>query len=498
MANLLQSSQTQATTAPSYYTNYLSGLASAGQAAQQNAQYVGAQPLQTMAFCQAQSGYGAYNPTIQSGAGYNAQGACAAKSISSSANPYLQAGTSSSPVSAMSPYASSAMGTSGTSVANPLVSAGAGMSGASAANPYLTTAATNNPAAMAQSYMNPYICSAVNKMSDIAQRNIQQNLAPQATAAAVGSGQFGSQRGAQVLGQVENNAMTCLNNSIANMLSSGYGQALCAAGKQQALLGQLGSTAGSLTNQQAQNAITAGTNLGQLTQSQNQVAAGLAGTSATAQNQQNLANLQAAATAGCLAAKQSGALTNAGQVAGGIGTAGTNARLACINALATLGAQQQTIGQNQQLFPLTTLGSLASLLQGYTQPTTTQTTLCMSPLSAAGTAISSLAGLTQQPISGYTTQCVNGVKQLVPTYGSSALTNLGSTLSALPGQLSSLFGGSTTSTPGTLPSSVWNSLTTCQQNALTNNGANPVTLVKEGGSIGCHSTQHRGALPYSE
>ena len=53
MANLLQSSQTQATTAPSYYTDYLTNLASAGKTAATGAEYVGAQPLQELAFKQA-------------------------------------------------------------------------------------------------------------------------------------------------------------------------------------------------------------------------------------------------------------------------------------------------------------------------------------------------------------------------------------------------------------------------------------------------------------
>jgi hypothetical protein len=58
--------------------------------------------------------------------------------------------------------------------------------------------------------------------------------------------------------------------------------------------------------------------------------------------------------------------------------------LACINALSTLGGQQQTIAQNAQNFPLTKLASLSGLLQGYSIPVGTKTTLCMSPFSAAG------------------------------------------------------------------------------------------------------------------
>jgi hypothetical protein len=55
--------------------------------------------------------------------------------------------------------------------------------------------------------------------------------------------------------------------------------------------------------------------------------------------------------------------------------------LADINALATMGGQQQTIGQNQQLFPLNNLSTLSGLMRGYSVPSTTKTTAEMSPLS---------------------------------------------------------------------------------------------------------------------
>lgn len=323
MANMLQSAQVKSTCAPQYYTDYLSKLATAGQQAQQNAQYVGAQPLQEQAFETMGQSAGQYQPFFQTGA----ERACEAaqQDISGAAAPYLQAA--------------------------------AGRGGLSAAAPYLGTAAMINPAALAQCYMNPYIQCAVQSMSDIGQRNIQRNLAPQATAAAVGSGQFGSQRGAQVLGQVESDATRDLNNQIAQMLSSGYGQALQAAGQKQALLGQLGQTAGSLEQQQAGV-------LGQLGQ-----------------------------TAGNLAAQKAQTLNQAGQTLGSLGTAGQQANLACVNALATLGGQQQTIAQNQQLFPMSTLSQLSQLLQGYNIPVSTKTTLCASPLSgiaAVGTGIKGL------------------------------------------------------------------------------------------------------------
>ena len=235
MANLLQSSQTQATCAPSFYTNYLSNLATAGQKAQACAQYVGAQPLQTQAFTNAANQSGQYQPLVSQGAGLVGQGAN--QNITGAAAPYLS------------------------NIASPLC----------AAKPLINQGTNFNLGQAAQCYMNPYIQCQINTMSNIGQRNIMQNLAPQATAAAVGSGQFGSQRGAQVLGQTVANAEQCLNANIANLLASGYGSALQAAGTKQ----------GALAN--------------------------LAGTTANAQQAQNAAQVQAAQTAAS-AAQQQGAL----------------------------------------------------------------------------------------------------------------------------------------------------------------------------------------------
>jgi len=71
-----------------------------------------------------------------------------------------------------------------------------------------------------------------------------------------------------------------------------------------------------------------------------------------------------------------------------------------LNALSTLGGQQQTIAQNKELFPLQNLTTLSGLLRGYTTPTTTRTTAEMSPLSAVGTVGAGLAGLLQTPAGG--------------------------------------------------------------------------------------------------
>jgi hypothetical protein len=289
MANLLQSSQNKTTCVPSFYTNYLTNLATKGQQAACEAKYVGAQPLQTEAFKTATENAGAAKPAFQTGMGY--LGCAATKDISG------------------------------------------------AAAPFLCQAFQTNTGQLAQCYMSPYINNAIQGMSDVAMRNIQQNIAPQATAAAVGSGQFGSQRGAQVAGQLEANAMQDLNTQIANLLNTGYGSALNAATQRQALLNQLGSTA-------------------------------------------------ATAGAECARAKQA-----AGVGMGQLGTSLTNANIACVNALATLGGQEQTIAQNAQCYNLAKYAKLAGIMQGAQIPTSVKTTMCMSPFSGLGAIGSGVLGV---------------------------------------------------------------------------------------------------------
>ena len=289
MANLLQSSQTQTSTAPGFYNDYLSGLASNATNAANNAQYVGATDLQNQAFQNVGAAGSAYQPTL-----------------AAAGNTLNNAATANSPLSAASPYLAQA---------------------------------TSNLGADASALMNPYTANVVQAIGDAGQRNIQQNLAPGAVAGAVGSGQFGSKRGAEVLGQTMGNANRDILNAQASALGTGYNSAL------QAALGQnqVENTAGST----AANAASAG--------------------------QQNL--------------------TQAGSALGNLATTNQNLGLNDVNALSTLGAQQQTIEQNKQLFPLNNLSTLSGVLRGYNVPTSTTTTAEMSPLSALAGAGAGTVGL---------------------------------------------------------------------------------------------------------
>lgn len=280
MANMFESSQTQATEAPGFYTKYLGDLAGAGQAAAMGAQYVGASPLQEEAFRNVGAAGAAYKPTLQ--AATTTLGAAAGAG---------------SPLSAASPYLQTAKGNLGTAAAD---------------------------------LMSPYTANVVNAIGDIGQRNIMQNLAPQATAGAVGSGQFGSKRGAEVLGQTIQNANRDILNQQYQAQSAGYKDALQAALQKQQLEAQMGATAGQLASAGQQN------------------------------------------------------LTQAGQAQGALARTGQELGLADINALSTMGGQQQTIAQNKELFPLTNLSTLSGMLRGYNIPTSTKTTIEMAPASILG------------------------------------------------------------------------------------------------------------------
>jgi hypothetical protein len=295
MADLLQSSATAATQAPSYYNTYLSNLATNSQTAADAAKFAGAQPLQTQAFTDVSQNVGNYQPALTS-----AQGT-------------LGQATNVSPLSAAQPYFNNA---------------------------------NVDPSQLAKGYMSPYTQDVVNSIGTLGQRNIQQNLAPQATAGAVGSGQFGSQRGAQVLGQTIQNANTDILAQQNQALQAGYTQALTAAQKQQALEAQLGQTAGTIAGTNQANLINAGTVYGNL-------------------------------------AGQTQAL--------GLGD---------VNALATLGGQQQTIAQNSQMFPLQKLAQQAALMKGYTVPTTTVQTFQGSPLSGVASLGALGAGMFTKNVSG--------------------------------------------------------------------------------------------------
>ena len=279
----ITTTQNQVTSAPSWYTDYLSDLAKGVTKNVTGASYANAQPLQTAAFEKAAT-------TTNTYPGYFNQAMQATSNIG-------QTDITARPVDPK------------------------------------TGLPIKDGESRIEQFMNPYTTQVVDALGTLGQRNIQQFLAPQATASAVGTGQFGSKRGAEVLGQAINTGLQNTQAAQSQALQQGYTEALRAAQADQAQ--KLG------------------------------------------------------------AANQYGSLATAGQAA----------NLADINALATMGSQQQTINQNQQLFPLTAANLGAQALRGYNVPTSVANTYtgpipgayAASPLQQIAGLSSIVGGVSQTP-----------------------------------------------------------------------------------------------------
>jgi hypothetical protein len=186
----------------------------------------------------------------------------------------------------------------------------------------ITKAGTQGGQSRIEEFMNPYTRQVVDVIGELGQRNINQYLARSAVGSSVGSGQFGSKRGAEVLGQAINQGLQNVGALQSQALQSGYTQALQAAQSEQ-------------DKRLAQN-------LGY------------------------------------------GSLSQVGQ----------GMTLADLNALATMGSQQQTIEQNKQLFPLQTALMGAQGIRGYSVPTgVTSTYTGPIPGAYAASPLSQIAGL---------------------------------------------------------------------------------------------------------
>lgn len=375
----ITTNQSQTTTAPSWYTDYLKGIADTGNTAQQNAQYVGSTPLQERAFGNVAENVGNYQPSLEQAS--SALGDVGGMSSLGAAQPYLSNATG---------------GTGALGAASAYLNKGANTDVLAAAQPYLNQA-NQGAYANIDKYMSPYVNDVVNQIGQLGQRQIQQNLAPGATAAAVGSGQFGSKRGAEVLGQTIRDANQNILSAQGQALNTGYQNAMNSAQNDLSRYLQSGQLAGQLSGVNAANQLSAGQTTGQLSSADlaRQLSAG-----------QTAGQLESADMANKIAqAQQYGNLANQTQSLG----------LGDVNALATLGGQQQTIEQNKQLFPLATAAQNAALLRGYSVPTSVASTYTgpipgaynASPLSQIAGVGSILGALSQTPTGGGSTALDN-------------------------------------------------------------------------------------------
>jgi hypothetical protein len=104
-----------------------------------------------------------------------------------------------------------------------------GIGSAGTGQEYLTASGATPATALVNQYMNPYQQNVVNEMARLQQRGIQENILPNLRAGAAGTGQFGSQRAAQVTGQTLRDLQADLLGRQYGALSEGYKGALQAA-----------------------------------------------------------------------------------------------------------------------------------------------------------------------------------------------------------------------------------------------------------------------------
>lgn len=189
----IKTTETKTDTPPSYYTNYLTGLSTAGQTALAKSpteSVAGYDPLQVM-------GYGALPAAASAG------------------QPGLQA--------AQGTAAQAAQGITPENI---------------------------------QALMNPYTSNVVNEMARLSQENTQRNLLPTMKAGFVGTGNLGSQRYANALGQSMSDIQAGLTGQQYGALSKGYSEALKGALDEAQLKNLAAGTQGKLSDMAQAQALT--------------------------------------------------------------------------------------------------------------------------------------------------------------------------------------------------------------------------------------------------
>ena len=185
----VDTTKSTATTAPGFYTDYLTGLAGAGTQAlnRSPAELVaGFSPLQQQAFGNVQNAATSYQPQLQAAQDTASQGA----------------------------------------------------QGITQQN--------------IQNYLNPYTQNVVGEMGRLNQQSLNQNLLPNLKAGFVGTGAGGSQRNAGALAQFLAQNQANLTGQQAGELSKGFSTALSAAGQQSQLQNQAAQVQAQLAAQQQQ------------------------------------------------------------------------------------------------------------------------------------------------------------------------------------------------------------------------------------------------------
>jgi hypothetical protein len=190
----IKTTETRTDTAPSYYTDYLSGLSKVGTdalAKSPTESVAGYDPLQAMGYGNLPAATTSYQPDLQ------------------------------------------------------------------AAQNTATKAAQGLTPERIQALMNPYTSNVVDEMARLSQQNVQRNLLPTMKAGFVGTGSLGSQRYAGALGQSMADIQAGLTGQQYGALSKGYSEALKGALDEAQLQNQTAQTQGKLAQQELDTGLTA-------------------------------------------------------------------------------------------------------------------------------------------------------------------------------------------------------------------------------------------------
>lgn len=138
-----------------------------------------------------------------------------------------------------------------------------GPSGSSVAQPYFDKASQTAPSVVG-GYMNPYDDAVVKRIAELGNRNLTENILPGISDRFTGAGQFGGTRQAELFGRGVREAQEGITAEQSRALQAGYTGALGAAQTDLARTGALGTSAAGIANNDTQNQMTAGAQLGNL------------------------------------------------------------------------------------------------------------------------------------------------------------------------------------------------------------------------------------------
>lgn len=269
------------------------------------------------------------------------------------------------------PFTNAAMGMTNSaaqvnpySTASPYLSAGKGYTqqGAisditGAAQPYVDAASARwTDPGVADSYMSPYVQNVIDQSTNAAMKNYNDKVLPGLEAQFVRNGTYGSSAALREANRAANTLTQDIQLNSKAALNDAYNTGANIFGSDMSRQGTIGQMMGNFQGQEAQNLLTAGSQMGQL--------------GATAGDLQN-ANAQNQLAAGAQ-------MGNLGQLLQTLGYRDAS-------ALETIGQQQQGLAQsnldlayqdflNQKNYPRETVDWMSSVIRGLTPPKSTDTT----------------------------------------------------------------------------------------------------------------------------